>query len=154
MKKKYLVISLLISFILSTPSFADSPALTFDYQKPYSTDIFKVKVYKKKMKNKTCQSYLSFDIKRKIGKGKKDPINETAQNLTLYFSFIDPKDPQQIGSLFARFNFKWGNYKNNIGYRRIDGCSGKITKEDVAKPIIIWLADSNSEGIYPTFILN
>ena len=152
--KKITLITLSLSLFFITPANADTPDLTFDYKKPYSTDTFKVKIYKKKMKSKSCNSYLSFDIKRKIGKGKKDPINETEQNLTLYFSYYDESRSDFMGQMFARFNFKWGNYKNNIGYKSIDGCSGKITKEDTQKPIVIWLADIKPDGTFPTFILN
>lgn len=152
--KKITLLTLFLSLFFITPAHADTPDLTFDYKKPYSTDTFKVKIYKKKMKSKSCNSYLSFDIRRKIGKGKKDPINETDQNLTLYFSYFDESRSDFMGQMFARMNFKWGNYKNNIVYKSIDGCSGKITREDIQKPIVIWLADTKPDGTFPTFILN
>ena len=151
--KKILVALLLISLGFSTPSFADSPDLTFDYKPYLSTDTFKVKIYKKKLKSKGCNSYLSFDIKRKIGKGKKDPMNETVQRLVMFFSALDESKPDKKGSFIARYTFKWGNYKNNVGYKTLY-CWGSISKENTQKPIIIWLGDSLPDGSYASFILN
>ena len=151
--KKILVALLLISLGFSTPSFADSPDLTFDYKPYLSTDTFKVKIYKKKLKSKGCNSYLSFDIKRKIGKGKKDPMNETEQRLVMFFSPLDESRPDKIGHPFARYTFKWGNYKNNVGYKTLY-CGGSISKENTQKPIIIWLDDLLPDGSSASFIFN
>ena len=152
--KKILTALLLISLGFSTPSFADSPDLTFDYKPYLSTDTFKVKIYKKKLKSKGCNSHLSFDIKRKIGKGKKDPMNETSQRLVMFFSALDESVPDKKGSFIARYTFKWGNYKNNVGYKTLAACSGSISKENTQKPIIIWLDDLLPDGSYASFILN
>ena len=152
--KKILVTLLLISLGFSTPSFADSPDLTFDYKPYLSTDTFKVKIYKKKLKSKGCNSYLSFDIKRKIGKGKKDPMNETEQRLVMFFSPLDESRPDKIGHPFARYTFKWGNYKNNVGYKTLAACSGSISKENAQKSIVIWFGESGNDGTFPSFVLN
>lgn len=151
--KKITLLTLFLSLFFITPANADTPDLSFDFKKPYSTDTFKVKIYKKKMKSKSCNSYLSFDIKRKIGKGKKDPINETEQSLVMFFSVLDESRPDKVGQFFARFTFKWGDYKNNVGYRTIGACSGAITKENVQQPIVIWFPDTKPDATYPSFIL-